>query len=88
MLRIAAFSTCAILMLLPFTAPSVAQRAAPKRTAVPTDPNELARWCYQMVIRKYAQPAPEYGPKRMVKMPSDQAISMQNACISSRGRII
>jgi hypothetical protein len=85
MLRFAALSLSIVLVSLPLTTPSFAQRAAPRQTAVPTD---LARWCYQMVIRKYARPAREYQPRRMVSMPSDQAISMQNACISSKGRII
>ena len=85
--RLALASLCAILIALTLPSPTLAQKAAPKPAAVPTDRDDLARWCNQMVFRKYGQPAPEYG-RNMLKMSLDQAATMQDACIRSKGRII
>lgn len=86
MLRVAALLLVAVIVLPP-SGTALAQKAAPKQTAVPTDLEGLVAWCNQAVFRRYGKRAHEYGPKTtMVVMPLEQQAMMQDLCIRSKGK--
>jgi hypothetical protein len=86
MLRYAALLLCAAIVVLPSSGAVLAQKAAPKQTAIPTDPNGLAAWCNTAVFRKYGdRHSTQWGPK-FIAMPEPLHATMQDSCIRSKGR--